>query len=179
MALSNRREVGSRIGPHSRIEFSKNMEVSDLTIQARLIPTEGHTRAHDRFELQMEIRVQILIPEETFRPHEMEGLSVDISATGIKVRVREFPTHLYRNLLARTRHIRISFDRPDGEGEVKLTGKVAWIDFARSLKSREIGQCDLGVFFCEGEGVDMGPYLDFVNALVPMEITGEAQAESA
>lgn len=147
-----------------------------MTIQAHLVPTQGHTRAHDRFELRMPVRIQILIPEETFRPHEMEGLSLDISATGIKVRVTDFPARLYSKLLARTRHIRVLFDRPDGEGEVRLTGKVAWIDYSKSLESREVGQCDLGVFFSEGEGVDMRPYLNFIEAIVPFEAEPDAQS---
>jgi hypothetical protein len=75
---------------------------------------------------------------------------------------------LYSKLLARPRHVRLSFRSPANGETVKLTGRIAWIDYRKPKASDASGPCNLGVTFSEKEdGVDLTQYSQFLKTVQP------------
>jgi len=141
-------------------------QVKRPSLPARKLPPGQFNRAHDRFELEMAITVEILIPEDTFRPHGLGGHTVDVSNNGMQIVLDALRVDLYSRLLARPRHVRVTFRNPVNGEQVKVTGRIAWIDYRKPRASDAAGQCNLGVVFSErNDGVDLSQYSDFIKAI--------------
>lgn len=137
-------------------------------ITAKKLPSGGHQRAADRFDLQLKITAEILIPEDTFRPHALEGHTLDVSSRGMQVQLDGLQGDLFSRLLVRPRHIRIAFDNPATGKQIKLTGRIAWLDYRKKNSSESAGPCNLGVAFSEKEDrVDLTAYADFIASIRP------------
>lgn len=136
------------------------------TLPARKLPRGKFNRAHDRYALEIPITVEILIPEDTFRPHGLAGHTLDVSLHGMQLVLEALRVDLYSRLLARPRHVRVTFRSPvDGE-QIKLTGRIAWIDYRKPRASDAAGQCNLGVIFSEkDDGVDLTQYGRFIDGI--------------
>lgn len=132
-------------------------------------PGAAERRAHTRFELRIDMSAQILIPEETFQPRMYVGASIDVSRSGLKVRLEDMHIEDYKKLLSRTRYIRLTFISPLTRNEVKVTGRVMWIDYHKRDSSTPRGPCIVGVFFDPREGGDLTDYRAIVDAVIPQE----------
>ena len=136
------------------------------SLPARKLPPGKFNRAHDRFELQIPVTVEIMIPEDTFRPHGLAGHTVDVSNNGMQVILDALRVDLYSRLLARPRHVRVTFRNPVNGEQVKLTGRIAWIDYRKPRASDAAGECNLGIVFSQKEdGVDLRQYFDFIEGI--------------
>lgn len=132
-------------------------------LPARKLPPGKFSRAHDRFELATAVAVEILIPEDTFRPHALDGRSMDVSLNGMQVTLGELRADLYTRLLARPRHARVTFENPATGETVKITGRIAWIDYRKRNSAEQSGPCNLGISFSEkDDGVNMTQYSRFI-----------------
>lgn len=138
-------------------------ELRPSVVPARKLPQGPFKRAFDRYELAVSVTVEILIPEDTFRPHGLSGHTIDVSLNGMQVVLDELRVDLYSRLLSRPRHVRISFRSPVNGESIKLTGRIAWIDYRKPKASDASGPCNLGVTFSEkDDGVDLTRYSQFL-----------------
>jgi hypothetical protein len=136
------------------------------TIPARELPSGKYKRAHARYELRMPVSAEILIPEDTFRPHGLSGYTQDVSLQGMQIVLDALRVDLYTRLLSRPRHVRITFRSPVSGEQIKMTGRIAWIDYRKPKASDAEGACHLGVIFSErDDGVDLRPYASFLDGL--------------
>lgn len=141
-------------------------EARSPLIPARKLPPGRFKRAHDRYEIDLSVTVEILIPEDTFRPHGLSGHTVDVSLHGMQIVLDALRVDLYSRLLARPRHVRISFRSPVNGETIKLTGRIAWIDYRKPKASDASGPCNLGVTFSEKEdGVNLTQYSQFLKGV--------------
>ncbi len=122
------------------------------------------SRAHDRLKLEVPVAVEILIPEDTFRPHELQGFTLNISASGMQLALEKMESQLYSRMLARQRMARVALKHPRTAKEISIMGKIAWIDFRRDSGRDASGDCSLGLAFSEKiDGVDLTDYLQLVD----------------
>jgi hypothetical protein len=115
----------------------------------------------------MSVTLQVMIPEDTFRPQILNGLTVDVSERGMQVSIAALPLNLYSKLLSRPRNVRVAFDPPGGGDEIKLLGRISWIDYRKPKADERAGPCRLGVFFDAKDGCDLKPYSQFIAAIDP------------
>lgn len=136
------------------------------TLPARRLPPGKFNRAHDRFEIQMAATAEILIPEDTFRPHGLAGHTLDVSHNGLQIVLDALRVDLYSRLLARPRHVRVTFRSPVNGEQIKVTGRIAWIDYRKPRASDAAGACNLGIVFSERtDGVDLTQYAEFIQGI--------------
>jgi hypothetical protein len=106
-------------------------------------PRDAERGPSRRIQIGLNVKLRILIPEETFTPIEYDCVTQDISETGMRIKVDRLTTTLYLKLLESTRYARISLANPRGGDEIKLTGKIVWLDY-QSADHRS-GACDIGI----------------------------------
>ncbi|MCL5270182.1 MAG: PilZ domain-containing protein [bacterium] len=104
-------------------------------------------RAMPRFTYRAHVDIQIIIPEDTFKPACLDGTTMDISGRGMKLWVEKMPDWLCRKLLAGVRYARLSFEDPGEHKMIKLTGRIIWIDRKRTDPDSIEISCMFGVFF--------------------------------
>lgn len=138
------------------------------TILAQRATDGKFQRAHNRFSLEIEVSLHILIPEDTFAPQKLDGKTVDVSARGMQVGIDGLPHDLYAKLLARTRHVRVMFRTPVVERQIKITGRISWIDYRKPKADKQSGPCRIGIFFDVVDGIDLGPYTEFIGCIRPI-----------
>jgi len=121
------------------------------------------SRAHDRLKFETPVIVEILIPEETFRPHGLKGYTLNISVQGMQVVLEKMDSRLYSQMLARQRMARVSLNHPRKGKVIGVLGSVAWIDYRKGKNSETAGDCSLGIAFSEKvDGVDLTEYAEIV-----------------
>lgn len=162
-------------------EILNELSDSEATAGAelRVVPEEGFKRAHTRFELKLDITAEILIPEDTFRPHALSGYTIDVSGGGMKAAITSLPQDLYVKLLARPRFVRIAFADPNTGSRIKITGKIAWMDYHKPRSGDRTGTCHLGLAFKEDEGIDLTEYRRFMDGLRPLKQGESSGAQNA
>lgn len=122
------------------------------------------SRAHDRLKYETAVTVEILIPEETFRPHGLKGYTLNISVQGMQVVLEQMDSTLYSQMLARQRMARVSLPHPKKDKIIGVLGKVAWIDYRKGRDRGTAGDCSLGIAFSEKiDGVDLTEYSEIVD----------------
>lgn len=134
-------------------------------LQAKKIPAPEFTRVHDRFEVSLDLTLQILIPEDTFTPRGLDGTTMDISARGMKVSIPKLSGEMYTKLLKGTRYARVCFVNPVNDEQIKLTGQVAWFDFHKPSATTPNGTCYMGIQFDEKTGPALAQYEQLIHSL--------------
>lgn len=86
-------------------------------------------RQDKRYESHLKARIRILIPEETFTPFSHEGVILDMSRRGMKVKTWDIDEATYKMLLTSTRQVRITFNPPKSDEAHTLFGRIVWLDF--------------------------------------------------
>lgn len=124
-------------------------------------PDKGR-RQFERYECAIPVRLQIMIPEKGFEPHEIEALSKDVSAGGMKVGVEALETEVYTKLLLKTRDVAVEFEH---SGQlVQVTGSIAWIDFHKRNAGEKSGLCNLGISIQKPDGDEIASYMAFLQS---------------
>ncbi|MEN6627577.1 MAG: PilZ domain-containing protein [Candidatus Sumerlaeia bacterium] len=136
------------------------------------VASESVRRVSRRFQAAIKARLRILFPEETFTPIEYECVTQDVSESGMRIVVDRLPTALYFKLMASIRYARISLLDPCGGGDVKLTGKIVWIDYRSGLADQPDGSCQMGISF---EGRDAHELAEMVRLLGNDDLRGLAK----
>lgn len=129
-----------------------------LPIKAKPVPSNGFKRSHDRYEIELDLLLQILVPEETFTPRGLEGKTIDISARGMKIVIPQLTTDFYTKLIKGTRYMRIVLNDPQNGEPIKLTGQIAWFDYHKPSAATEAGPCYMGIQFDERSGASLPSY---------------------
>ena len=122
-------------------------------------------RRHERFDLELEATISILIAEDTFEPMDFEGKVVDVSVKGMRVRQEALPRRVYAKLLLKTRSATIQFNDPRDGSNISLTGRIAWIDYVKKTAGQMEGPCQFGLSFDASKDLELADYARFVNAL--------------
>lgn len=120
------------------------------------------SRAHDRLQFETPVSVEILIPEDTFRPQTFTGFTLNISLKGMQVALELLGSELYAKMLMRQRMARVTLTHPGTGRAISLMGRIAWIDFRKSSSGQKTGDCCLGLTFSEKDGVNLGEYARLV-----------------
>jgi hypothetical protein len=137
-----------------------------LILPARKLPPGKFSRSHDRYELSIPVTIEVLIPEDTFRPHDLLGSTLDVSTNGMQLRIDLLHVDLYSRLLARPRHVRMKFENPVTGEDIKITGRIAWIDYRKRRSGDTAGPCNIGVTFsAKDDGVNLTQYSRFIQEI--------------
>lgn len=129
------------------------------------VPSGGFQRAFERYQIEVPVKAQILIPEETFQPREYGGNTVDVSKAGMRIRLGDVELAFYTKLLVRPRYIRVRLDNPVGDFEIKVTGQVVSIDYHKKNATDKTGDCFFGIFFDKGEGADLTNFVRLIDEI--------------
>ncbi len=131
---------------------------------AKKLDPGPYKRAHDRFAIEFNLSLQVLIPEETLTPKGLNGRALDVSARGMRVAIDAMPAEIYRKLIRHKRLGRIVFSHPATGDQLKLTGRIRWVDFHQTAAEGASGSCFMGLAF-EEEETDLSNYEKFVRSL--------------
>lgn len=121
-------------------------------------------RAHERLALKLDAKIEILLPEETFRPHAFPGWTLDVSIRGMKLFLKGLPKSLYLKLHSRPRVARVELEDAGLGGQFRIVGKIMWWDFHNAAGSPE-GDCMIGLLVDDQDAVAVQKYSVFVERL--------------
>ncbi len=141
---------------------------STRLIKAKVLSSRGFSRAHNRYELELELTAQIVIPEETFKPEVFKGRTQDVSAAGMGIVLENLSQDFFKKLLPKSRYIRLNFNNPISNRAIKITGRIMSIDYHKPKAEEPTGRCFFGIYFDKNEGVDLSDYVRFVEAIRPL-----------
>lgn len=77
---------------------------------------------------------EVMIPEDTFRPHALGARIVDSSHRGIKLYLEGMRKDLYRRMIHKQRHVRLTYG--SGSEAIRITGRITWFAFHESPAQR-------------------------------------------
>jgi hypothetical protein len=102
------------------------------------------SRRTKRIRARLDVKVLILLPEETFRPEEADGHTADVSERGMMIYLPGMIEPYYKKLLTQQRWAKVFLPPPQLVPMGPLIGKIVWIDYdARG----SLPICKMGVFF--------------------------------
>lgn len=131
-------------------------------------------RRHPRYRADGEIRMQFLFPEETFSPHAVKALFIDVSLGGMRLKAPSFEKTLYVKLLSSHRHVKIGFEHPNSGEASTLEGKIVWIDYHQDKAADGRGECFFGIQLTNFDDPEAEAYRIFIdeaeNASGPTEV---------
>ena len=133
-------------------------------------PGTSTRRTEERYELDVPVTLHILIPEDTFEPHRYGGRTMNASLRGMQVRLDRLTRKGYSRFIARTRHVRVSFEDPENEQQFVLTGRIAWLDYHNAKTRGDHAPCVMGISFAKTQGVDLSAYEKFIRKNHPFEL---------
>ncbi len=119
-------------------------------------------RAHERFAMELDVSLQILIPEETFQPRSMKAKTQDISVRGMKLLVPGLSRELYAQLISAKRYARVGLTDPKGGDQLKVSGLIVWYDYHRPEKAQRAGDCLMGIDINESVTGNLDDYIALV-----------------
>ncbi|GAB4321573.1 MAG: hypothetical protein Kow0059_16230 [Candidatus Sumerlaeia bacterium] len=116
-------------------------------------PSDSDTASQPRHERRRYIRrnvnwpvkVELMIPEETFRPQALNGTIRNISCRGMLVTLYEMEQSLYRKMLAAQRYMKVYLDHQDSNLSLDIVGKIVWVDYHSNAQPRVF--CNVGLYF--------------------------------
>ncbi len=129
-------------------------------------PQRGDARSQQRLPNRLKVKLDILIPEQTFTPKPLDARIVDLTEGGMQLRVPQLPFVLHNQMMRHTRLARVTLSHPRTGEPIKLTGRIVWMDFQKGAGNELGAPCSLGIFFSEKEGLD-ARYAEFVESLGP------------
>ena len=87
------------------------------------VPGLGHVR------IGIRAKVTILFPEETFSPTLIDGITEDLSPTGMRIRCDDVREDLYGKTLKQVRFAKVDLEHPLTGENLLLRGRVVWVDY--------------------------------------------------
>jgi hypothetical protein len=121
------------------IDQTMNDEASRFSSSVPRLLVGGRRGAYERYEVALDVTVQILIPEHTFTPHSIAAQTLDASLTGMRLHFEDLPRELLSKFLDRSHAVRVCLTDLRGDEPIKLTGKIVWLD--TRPKSTHVGIC--------------------------------------
>ena len=119
-------------------------------------------RRTKRVQARLDVKVLVLLPEQTFRPEEVDGYTADISERGMMIYLPGMDEPYYKKLLTQQRWAKVFLPPPQKVDMGPLIGKIVWIDYdARG----SVPICKMGVFFdnlTDEEKKTLGELVDFL-----------------
>lgn len=128
-------------------------------------PAMGDRRGTPRFRFEMNVSLQILVPEETFTPIIYDCKTHDVSRGGMRVMIEKLPYMLYKKLLSTTRFARISFNDPFSDAKIKLTYRIVWLDYRKPDPAEKYGPCYMALAIEERDNQDMSGLTEFMHEI--------------
>lgn len=116
--------------------------------QGTHIPASGR-RKHDRYFLETDVALHVVLPEKARQPISLTGRSVDVSFQAMQVYFHNIPLALYEGLFKGLRLLQISDPRTGKQ--LELTGHILWIHIRKSDPLTKNCSCSLGIFFDEDQ----------------------------
>ena len=98
-------------------------------------------RKHRRVEVKIEVEIEVVFPEETFRPKKKGGHTLNISECGMKIMMFDVPESFYKKMLSPIRHAKIGFTLPTTKKHKVLHGKMVWFDYNFQKEECTFGIC--------------------------------------
>lgn len=92
-------------------------------------PAGADRRRHERFNVEWAIKVEIMIPEETFRPQAINGILKNFSKSGMLIYIDGIDQNLYRKMLVKQRYMKAHLQVPEMDFSLEIAGKVVWVDY--------------------------------------------------
>jgi hypothetical protein len=93
-------------------------------------------RSQPRYEMELSVALQILIPEETFTPKIQPGRAVNLSVRGMKVCLDGISHDFCFKLLQEKRFVRVSLTNPFNGLLIKLMGRIIWVDYHNAARPK-------------------------------------------
>ena len=132
-------------------------------------------RMHQRYGVEPDVELMIMLPEQTFRPQGLKGKLVDASLGGMLVRLDQVMDSLYKSLLMETRHIRAVFTNPYTGDATIISGRIVWINYQSKDTSGEGGGCEFGICLTDCPISAAGAYSNFMNNIEAAHRPPEAE----
>ncbi|HOE95925.1 MAG TPA: PilZ domain-containing protein [Candidatus Sumerlaeota bacterium] len=107
--------------------------------------TTEERREEGRLAVELEVEMQILIPDDTFTPARFRATVQNVSNRGVMVEIDYLGYRDYQRMLRLTPYIRLCV-KTDQDGESRrITGRLVWLDYHG--EGRQGGPCHLGISF--------------------------------
>ena len=119
-------------------------------------------RKFPRYKINIPIYVQIIIPEDTFKPKFFQGNALNISLNGMLISITDMELDLYKKLLHPNRYIKVQLPDSPSDLPSQLIGKVVWMDYHVSTKP---DYCNVGLYFENLEPEAQEQIEKFINKL--------------
>lgn len=108
-------------------------------------PSGAERRQSKRIDVNWQAKVELMFPEETFRPKPMNGIVKNFSKRGMLIFIAGVDQDMYRKLLARQRYMKVYLSVPESELSLEAVGKIVWVDYHANAKPEVF--CNVGLFF--------------------------------
>jgi hypothetical protein len=125
---------------------------------------EVERRRSNRFRLQADVMLTLLIPNETFSPFSLRGVALDVSIGGIRVKTYQLNKKDYLATLHGMSHAKLVLNLPHVEDPIHLAGRVVWTEF-HEAKGEEKSHCLLGVSFYKFSDDALDDFQEVLNSL--------------
>lgn len=125
----------------------------------------GDRRRTPRYRFEMNVSLQILVPEETFTPIIYECNTHDVSRGGMRVAIEKLPNTMYKKLLSTTRFARISFNDPFNGAKIKLTYRIVWLDYRKPDPAEKFGPCYMALSLEERDNQNLSGLVEFMREI--------------
>lgn len=110
-------------------------------------PPGTDRRRHFRRDVNWDVRVELIVFEETFPPQPLSGAVKNLSRRGMQIFLPEIGHDVYRRLLDNHHGMKVSLDAPVIDPPFEAIGKVVWVDYRPG--ERLAAYCNVGLFFEE------------------------------
>jgi hypothetical protein len=101
-----------------------------------------------RYQVALDCMVSLLIPHQTFTPHAIRGVTVDLSHEGMRLKTYSLGKADFLELLRGMSHVKIEIADPYHDHPIHLRGQVVWADY-HDKTERDNAHCFLGISFYE------------------------------
>ena len=124
-------------------------------------------RQFPRHETDLTAFIEIILPEETFQPHQIEAQIQDISLRGMRLVAKGLTHTLFKRLIPKVRFARIKLNHESLAEEIKVTGKIVWYSYhSQTSVERQAHDCDMGICFTPEDTANLEHYETFVKGLM-------------
>ncbi|MDK2970351.1 MAG: hypothetical protein PWP23_106 [Candidatus Sumerlaeota bacterium] len=110
--------------------------------------SDSERRRSARYRIALDCMVSLLIPHQTFTPHSIRGVTVDIAGEGMRLKTYSLTKKDFLDLIKGMSHVKIDIDDPFSEHPISLRGRVVWADYHDKTEN-DNPHCFLGISFYE------------------------------
>lgn len=110
--------------------------------------TESNRRRSPRYQISLDCLVSLLIPHQTFTPHAIRGVSVDLSQEGMRLKTYSLTKKDFLDLIKGMSHVKVDITDPFSDAPIQLRGRVVWADYREKCEDDQ-PHCYLGIAFYE------------------------------